>query len=169
MELVHDEKILWQGRPSWRSQLSFFIVWIPVALLPVIIAGLLSANDTGTGLPYYQWLLISLVLVALVVGYDFTRRFATFYVVSNQRLRVRQGVLSRREQTARFERVQNVSISQTLLDRIFKVGAVQFDTAGTDTSDSNLNFRGISDPQELVRIVAQYSRPAQGHDGTSGL
>lgn len=159
MELVQHERILWQGRPSWRSQLSFFILWVPIALLPVIIAGLLRANDTDTGLPYWQWLFISLVLVGLVIGYDFLRRFATFYVVSNQRLRVRTGILSRREQTARFERVQNVSISQTLLDRMFKVGAVQFDTAGTDTSDSNLNFRGISDPQELVRIVAQHSHP----------
>jgi len=161
----------WLANPWARARFLWVVAvaYLAWTLLPVIIAGLLSANDTGTGLPYYQWLLISLVLVALVVGYDFTRRFATFYVVSNQRLRVRQGVLSRREQTARFERVQNVSISQTLLDRIFKVGAVQFDTAGTDTSDSNLNFRGISDPQELVRIVAQYSHPAQGHGGTSGL
>ena len=162
MELVHDERILWQGRPSWRSQMSFFILWVPVALLPVIIVGLLRANDIDTGLPYWQWLFISLVLAALVVVYDFLRRYATFYVVSNQRLRVRTGILSRREQTARFERVQNVSISQSLLDRMFKVGAVQFDTAGTDTSDSNLDFRGISDPQELVRIVAQHS-----HSGTN--
>lgn len=168
MELVHDEKILWQGRPSWRSQLSFFLLWVPVALLPVIIAGALRANDVGTGLPYWQWLLLSLVLVVLVVAYDFLRRYATYYVVSNQRLRVRQGILSRREQTARFERVQNVSISQTLLDRMFKVGAVQFDTAGTDTSDSNLNFRGISDPQELVRIVAQHSHPGP-EPRTAGL
>lgn len=157
MELVNDEKILWQGRPSWRAHLSYLVVWIPLALLPVIIAGILRANDTGTGLPYWQWLLISFVLVLLVIAYNALQRFATFYVVSTQRLRVRQGILSRHEQTARFERIQNVSISQTFLDRILKVGAVQFDTAGTDTSDSNLNFTGIADPQELVRIVAQHS------------
>jgi uncharacterized membrane protein YdbT with pleckstrin-like domain len=168
MELVNDEKILWQGRPSWRAHLSYLAVSIPLALLPVIIAGLLRANDKETGLPYWQWLLISLALVFLVIAYNVLQRYATFYVVSTQRLRVRQGILSRREQTARFERVQNVSISQTLLDRLLKVGAVQFDTAGTDTSDSNLNFRGISDPQELVRIVAQYSHSGPG-DPTPGL
>lgn len=161
MELVNDERILWQGRPSWRSQLSFYVVAIPLALLPAIIAGLLRANDTGTGLDYWQWSMISLVLVVLVIVYDFLRRYATFYVVSDQRLRVRQGILSRREQTARFERVQNVSISQSLVDRMLKVGAVEFDTAGTDQSDSNFRFRGIADPQNLVRIVAQHSRPGQ--------
>ena len=35
MELVEGERILWQGRPSWRAQISFFIVWIPLALIPV--------------------------------------------------------------------------------------------------------------------------------------
>lgn len=168
MELVNDERILWQGRPSWRAHLSYLIVWIPLALLPVIIAGIMLANDKDTGLPYWQWLLISLVLVVLVIAYNTLQRFATFYVVSTQRLRVRQGILSRREQTARFERIQNVSISQTLLDRMLKVGAVQFDTAGTDSSDSNLNFTGISDPQELVRIVAQHSHPGP-ESPTAGL
>lgn len=168
MELVHDERILWQGRPSWRAHLSYFVVWIPAALIPVIIAGLLRVNDTGTGLPYWQWLLISLVLVALVIAYDFLQRYSTLYVVSNQRLRVRHGILSRKEQTARFERVQNVSISQSLIDRVLKVGAVEFDTAGTDQSDSNFNFAGISDPQELVRIVAQHSHPT-ADPRTTGL
>ena len=55
MELVDDERILWQGRPSWRAQLSFFVVWIPLALLPAIIAGLLRRRTTRTGLDYWQW------------------------------------------------------------------------------------------------------------------
>ena len=168
MELVHDERILWQGRPSWRSQLSFFIVWIPIALLPVIIAGALRSGDHDTGLAYWQWILISLVLVALVIGKDFTKRWGTYYMVSDQRLRVRRGILSRREQTARFERVQNVSISQSLLDRMLKVGAVEFDTAGTDEGDSSFRFSGISDPQRLVRIVAENSH-ATGEHHTTGL
>ena len=50
MELLQGERILWQGRPSWRAQLSFFVIWIPVALLPVIIAGIVRANDGDTGL-----------------------------------------------------------------------------------------------------------------------
>ena len=91
MELVHDEKILWQGRPSWRAQISYFVVWIPLALLPVIIAGILTANDQGTGLPYYQWLLISLLLVIVVVAWDAIRRYSTLYVVTDQRHRLGTG------------------------------------------------------------------------------
>ncbi len=168
MELVSGESILWQGRPSWRAHMGYFLVWVPAALLPAIIAGLLRANDTDTGLPYWQWVFISLALAAVVIGYDLLRRFATLYVVSDQRLRVRRGILSRNEQTARFERVQNVSISQSLIDRMLRVGAVEFDTAGTDQTDSDFNFAGISNPQELVRIVAQHSHPS-GDAPTTGL
>ena len=135
--------------------------------MPVIIAGILTANDQDTGLPYYQWLLISLLLVIVVVAYDVIRRYATLYVVTDQRLRVRHGILSRSEQTARFERVQNVSVSQSLMDRLLRVGQVEFDTAGTDQSDANFRFSGIADPQALVRIVAESSHAAR--DATTGL
>jgi uncharacterized membrane protein YdbT with pleckstrin-like domain len=155
VELLTGERILWQGRPSWRAQLSFFTIWIPVALLPVIIAGVVRANDGDTGLPYYQWVLISLLLVVLVVVFDVLRRHATFYQVTNQRLRVRHGLLSRDEQTARFDRVQNVNISQSLMDRVMHVGAVDFDTAGSTESSSQFRFEGIPDPQRLVRVVGE--------------
>lgn len=168
MELVHGERILWQGRPSWRSQLSFFVIWIPLALLPVIIAGALEANGHGTGFAYGTWITISLILVVLVIAYDYVRRYGTYYMVSDQRLRVRRGILSRREQTARFERVQNVNISQSLLDRILRVGTVEFDTAGSDQGDATFRFYGIDDPQQLVRIVAENSH-AVGEHRTSGL
>lgn len=162
MELLEGERVLWQGRPSWRAQLSYFVVWIPLALLPVIIAGVLRANDQGTGLPYWQWVLISLVLVVLVVGYDVLSRYATFYQVTNQRLRVRQGLLSRDEQTARFDRIQNVNISQSLMDRLMRVGAVDFDTAASGERASSFRFSGIADPQRLVRIVGEHTVAREG-------
>lgn len=167
MELLAGERILWQGRPSWRAHLSYLVVWIPLALLPVIVAGLLRANDRGTGLPYWQWLLISLVLVALVLGWDWLRRHATHYAVTTQRLRVRRGLLSRSEQSARFERVQNVNISQSAIDRLMRVGTVEFDTAGSDVDDSDFRYAGIADPQRLVRIVHEHSHDGPGGPGTT--
>jgi uncharacterized membrane protein YdbT with pleckstrin-like domain len=157
MQLLEGEHVLWQGRPSWRSNVSHYVVWIPLALLPVIIAGAVTANDHGTGLPYPTWIGISIILVILVVGIDTIRRYATHYWITNQRLVVRRGILARREQTARFERIQNVSVTQSLMDRLLKVGAVSFDTAGTDERASDFTFRGISDPESVVRIVHENS------------
>lgn len=169
MELLADERVLWQGRPSWRAHLSYYAVWIPLALLPVIIAGILRANDAGTGLPYWQWLLISLVLLLCVLGYDALQRYSILYVVTSQRLRVRTGILARREQTAHFHRVQNVNIAQSFVDRLLRVGTVEFDTAGSDVADSGFNYAGISDPQRLVGIVAQHTHAGGGDAPTTGM
>ncbi len=168
MQLLEGEHVLWQGRPSWRSDVSHFVVWIPIALLPAIIAGALTANDQGTGLSYPTWIGISIILVILVVAVDVIRRYATYYVITTQRLVARRGILTRREQTARFDRIQNVSITQSLMDRLLKVGAVSFDTAGTDERASDFTFRGISDPELVVRIVAENSLHP-GAEPTVGL
>lgn len=168
MHLLEGERVLWQGRPSWRSDLSHFVVWIPIALLPAIIAGVLTAKDQGTGPSYPTWIGISVMLVILVVGIDAIRRYATHYWITTQRLVVRRGILTRREQTARFDRIQNVSITQSLMDRLLKVGAVSFDTAGTDERASDFTFRGISDPESVVRIVAENSLHP-GAEPTLGL
>jgi uncharacterized membrane protein YdbT with pleckstrin-like domain len=168
MELIEGERVLWEGRPSWRAHISWYVVWIPLALVPAVVAGIVAGSGSGTGLPLWQWVLISIVLIALVIAYDAVQRYSTLYVVTDQRLRVRHGILSRREQNARFERVQNVSIQQSLMDRLLRVGAVEFDTAGTDTSDSGFRYSGIAEPQRLVSIVARHSlHPADAR--TTGL
>jgi len=158
MELVEGENVLWEGRPCWRAQMSFFALWIPLALLPAIIALLVGIDST-------RWVSISIVLVLIVIGVSSIFRYSTLYVLTDQRLRVRRGILSRKEKTARFDRIQNVSIDQSLLDRLFRVGAVNFETAGTDERDSGFNFLGISEPQQLVRIVAEHSTPGPHSTG----
>lgn len=166
MELLPGEHILYQGRPSWRAQISHFVRWVPLALLPFIVALILDLNGRGTGLPVWQWLLISAVLVFLVVVIDVIRRYATFYAITDQRLRVRVGILSRSEQTTRFDRIQNVDIRQSLMDRIMHVGQVDFDTAGSGEDQGDFHFRGIADPQRLVRIVAENSTYGEGRSRT---
>ncbi len=168
MQLLEGEQVLWQGRPSWRANVSHFVVWVPIALLPAIITAILSANDQDTGLSVSTWIVISIILLIIVVAVDALRRYATYFVVTTERLRVRKGLLARREQTARFDRIQNVSITQSLMDRLFRVGAVSFDTAGTDERSSDFTFRGISEPQTLVRIVAENSLHT-GAEPTLGL
>jgi uncharacterized membrane protein YdbT with pleckstrin-like domain len=157
MDLLPGERVIFEGRPSWRSQLSHFITWVPLALVPVIVAVILDRNDLDTWLPVWQWFMVSVVLVILVVAVDALRRYATYYAVTTQRLRVRIGLLSRNEQTTRFDRIQNVEIRQSLMDRMLNVGSVDFDTAGAGEQPDQFRFRGISDPQTLVRLVAENS------------
>jgi uncharacterized membrane protein YdbT with pleckstrin-like domain len=86
------------------------------------------------------------------------KRTATDYMVTNQRLYIRRGILAKKVQQTRIDRVQNVNTDQSLRDRILRVGTVDFDTAGTD--DSEFKFVGISDPGKVAAAVDRAQREA---------
>lgn len=151
MELHDQEELIWRGHPSARSSIAFYIKWGFLALLPAIVTGILRLNDRGTGFAYWKWVAISLGLLFIVVVIDVVRRAGVDYVVTNQRIRIRRGLLSRREQSTLIERVQNINTSQRLLDRLLSIGAIDFDTAGTEATQASFRFNGVADPHGLVR------------------
>ena len=156
MDLVEGERLLWRGHPSWRAHLGWLVRWGLLALLPVIIAGALRAWDKDTGLPYWQWLLISLALLVIVVAIDAIRRAATTYTMTTNRLNIRRGILSRSDQSTHLTRLQNLNTSQSVLERVLRVGSVDFATAGTDARESDFRFRGVADPHGLVVLLERH-------------
>jgi uncharacterized membrane protein YdbT with pleckstrin-like domain len=161
MDLHPGEQIVFEGRPIWRSILSFYITgFIGSVVIGVIVALIFS---TGAGV------LAFLVLFAIDVLVGFVRRVSTRYTITNQRLRIERGLLSKRVQQTRIERVQNVNTSQTFVSRILRVGSVDFDTAGTD--DSDFTFTGVGNPHVVVEAVDHAQREASAASGprTDGL
>ena len=96
------------------------------------------------------------ILTALVILVGFLFRMTTTYTITNQRLTIRRGILARHLQQTRVERVQNVNVDQSLVDRLMRVGQVDFDTAGAD--DSDFTFRGVASPDTVVRAVDEAHR-----------
>ena len=150
MDLHPGEEIVFEGHPSWRALLSFYIGGLFGAAVVAVIVAL--AASTGAGIA------VGVVLFALVVVVGFVRRMATTYLVTNQRLYIRRGILAKREQQTRIDRVQNVNTDQRFRDRILRVGTVDFDTAGPD--DSEFRFVGISNPSQVAAAVDRAQREA---------
>jgi uncharacterized membrane protein YdbT with pleckstrin-like domain len=97
---------------------------------------------------------VVVVVLVLFVGmlvWGFVSRLATKYTITSRRLTINLGILTREQHQTRLERVQNVNTSQSLLERLLRVGTVDFDTAAEAGYD--FKFRGVSDPQEIVRTV----------------
>ena len=61
-------------------------------------------------------------------------------MVTNQRLYIRRGILSKKVQQTRIDRVQNVNTDQRFRDRLLRVGTVDFDTAGTDDPGDDIEY-----------------------------
>jgi uncharacterized membrane protein YdbT with pleckstrin-like domain len=150
MDLHPGEEIVFEGRPVWRAILSFYITGLIGAIVVGVIVGLIASAALGVAV----WL----VLFALVVLVGFVRRVSTRYTITNQRLRIERGLLSKHVQQTRIERVQNVNTSQTFVSRVLRVGTVDFDTAGTD--DSDFTFTGVGSPHRVVEAVDRAQREA---------
>jgi uncharacterized membrane protein YdbT with pleckstrin-like domain len=91
------------------------------------------------------------VIIGVTVLVGFIKRVATTYTVTNRRLNIKRGLISREIQETRLERVQNVNYQQSAIQRLLQVGDVDFDTAAGD--DYNFIFAGVADPAEVVHQV----------------
>jgi uncharacterized membrane protein YdbT with pleckstrin-like domain len=151
MDLHPGESIVFEGHPAKRASLSFYL---PAGLVAIVIAVVVAA-----AVSIVVGIVAAVVLLGLLWLIGHIKRTATDYVVTSQRLYIRRGILSKKEQQTRIGRVQNVNTRQSLFERILRVGTVEFDTAGTD--DSEFRFAGIANPSGVVRAVDKAQRESE--------
>lgn len=157
INLHPGERVLFEGHPSWRAILGFYLKGVVVAVILGVIAKLVSGNGTA--------FLVILVVLALTVLIGFVKRVATTYTITDRRLNIKRGIVSKEVQETRLERVQNVNYRQSVYQRLMQIGDVDFDTAATD--DYNFVFVGVADPGDVVHRVDQATGAASA--GSHGL
>lgn len=140
---------------------SFYAKGILVSLVAGALAGALTR--IGSHQVQIGWV-IAAVLVVFVVGLIVAQiiRLQTTYTITNQRLTIQTGILSRELHETRLERVQNVNLSQTVIHRILLIGNVDFDTAAG--AEYDFSFRGVGEPRRIVRTVDRALRQLRGED-----
>jgi uncharacterized membrane protein YdbT with pleckstrin-like domain len=154
MTTPEGETVVWQGHPSWKSMLLFYIKWTVASLIPVAVWVVLRVSGTHVSATIFFAVTVVAILLTYVVGW--IKRATTRYMVTNRRISIRTGIAARNERTTHVDRVQNVHMSQGLFQRILGIGNVDWDTAGTDAPDADFTFRGIDDPSRLVQLVDRY-------------
>lgn len=138
LTLEDDESIQWASTPHKYSVVPAFVVGIPLSLVLV-------------GIP---------ILVGSYLQYTNTN-----YVVTNRGLYSKRGILSRDVQQIGFDKVQNISYSQSALGSSFGYGSVEISTAGGSGVD--LEFRSIPDPASVQELIAREVDTRQQRDSDS--
>lgn len=151
MELHHDEQILYSKSPSWRSQFGPHVLTLIVAIL--IGAVVLLAVD-----PDWIGIVTGIVIALLGTGYLWIERVRTKYIVTTHRLHLREGFLSKHVQETRLRRIQNVTIDQSVAQRILRIGTVDYDTAGDNDGGDRFRMLGVENPDALIRLVDKAQR-----------
>ena len=144
MDLSADEKIIFQGHPSWRAILGFYLKGVVIAIVLGIVAKLVSSTTSV--------FVVVLVVLAVTLAVGFLKRWATTYTITTRRLNIRRGIVSREIQETRLERVQDVNYSQSVYQRLMQIGDVDFNTAASG-GDYDFIFYGVADPGGVVQAV----------------
>jgi uncharacterized membrane protein YdbT with pleckstrin-like domain len=147
-----EERVIWTGRPSWRGRMA---IVVPGALLAIafLVIAIWAGLATGTAL------IITAVIAVVVVVWTLLETIRWKYTITNRRVFVRHGLVSVNEQTARLERVQDVTLRQTLFDRLFGVGKLDIDTAGSE--GGALEFKALAQPTQVREVLDAAVRDEQ--------
>jgi uncharacterized membrane protein YdbT with pleckstrin-like domain len=143
MELNPGEVVIFEGRPSWRSIVGFYILGLLAVAAAAAIGVLASGGGVAAG--------AGGAVLAIVLVWGWLKRYATRYAITNRRLHIRRGILSRHIEETRLDRVQDVKVHQGIGQRILGIGTVDFDTSAE--SGAGFRFAGIANPDSVAQAV----------------
>ncbi len=158
INLSDGETIIFQGHPSWRAILGFYLKGLVIAIVLGIIAKLVGSTA--------DVFIVVIVVLAVTVLVGFLKRWATTYTITTRRLNIKRGIISREIQETRLERVQDVNYSQSVYQRLMQIGDVDFNTAASG-GDYDFIFYGVADPGQVVESVDRAT--GIGSAGSHGL
>ena len=90
------------------------------------------------------WILV--IIGAVVLGWAQWRSHR--FRIGEDAIEVRKGIISRSERQIRFDRIQGINISKTVLGAIFGLAKLEFDAAGED-ANIELAFLKVKDAEAL--------------------
>jgi len=133
LTLDDDEAVIWAGEPHFYSIVPALIFGVPLVLV--------------------------LIGIPIVVG-SYLSRENTVYLLTNEGLYHKSGILSRDVQKIEFEKVQNTAFSQGPLGNYVGYGNVDISTAGGDSVE--MRFRAVPDPKAVQGTIKQEIRKTRG-------
>jgi uncharacterized membrane protein YdbT with pleckstrin-like domain len=145
--LSDGEVIVHEMRPHWRSLV------VPAFWL-IVIAGagaFLAGKVDGT----LRWIVLGLALVLLVwlVVVPFLTWASSQYVITNRRIITRSGILARRGRDMPLSKVNDVSFSYGVIDRMLGCGTIDVQSAGENQGILIANVPHVEDIQrEISRL-----------------
>jgi len=92
---------------------------------------------------------VGIGLVVLFVWW--LRCLATSLVITERRITLRQGLLSKDTNDVLIADIRNVKVRQNLLQRIFGVGTIAVSTSGQ--SDMEIEVHGVRAPERIKAII----------------
>jgi membrane protein YdbS with pleckstrin-like domain len=170
--LTDGEEVVREFRPHWRL-LAIPVLWVLLGIAVVSITWKYAPDNDA-----FDWIVTGAVVVALLrlAFYPFISWWFTSYVLTNERLIRRSGVLSRAGLEIPLENINDVRFTQTIFERVLRSGDVVVESAG---EKGQSKFADIPEPEDFHSLIYKVrevrsrdladGRGVEGSDGVSKL
>ncbi|MSR11412.1 MAG: PH domain-containing protein [Gammaproteobacteria bacterium] len=111
-------------------------------------------------IPMVMWIILGIVTLGitwLLAIYEFLRLKFTEQGVTNKRVIIKTGIISRKTQEMKLKSIETVEINQGIFGRIFGFGTIKITGHGI----SDFEFKGIDDPMSVKRQIESVSNPVE--------
>lgn len=152
--LVEGEQVVVHRHPHWR------MLVVPVLVLLLVVGGtsFLAALVSAQSWAVWAWLGLAaagLALIGRFTVFPVVRWRTTHFVVTNRRVLVREGVLTRHGMDIPLRRIGSVQFRNSLLERMLGSGTLVIES----DSDESLEFDDVPGVRRVHALL--YNEVAQ--------
>jgi len=134
-------------------------------LLEIAIIVLWYAQQFPSTVPFWAMGVLPVILAAFVAIRHIRRRM-TKLTISSERLHYETGIAAKATRTVELAKVQDVRVNQSMWQRVFNIGNIAMETAG---SSSRITMDSIDKPQDVANHVLDMVRAAGRLQAMGGL
>jgi membrane protein YdbS with pleckstrin-like domain len=144
--LNEDEELLAELRPHWIFLFGplFTSIWVWAAIIAIVIVW-----RNPPGWTNYPFLILALIPGLWLLG-RFVRWRSYTIALTSTRILVRQGIIGRDTVQLRLQRITEVNVVQTLIERVLGTGRVVIDVQGEDDS---MTLEFVRKPVVVQRVI----------------
>lgn len=138
---------IWRGSP-WQS--------IGLLIAPLVVAGITAAFAGGSWFKYASIAFgigAALAWIPLFVWWLFSTMGVSLEI-TNKRTIERHGLLSRRSSEVMHDHVRNITIDQSFIDRVLRVGDLGISSAGQGGIE--IHVRQLPNPKRIKGVIDLY-------------
>ncbi len=162
-DLAPDEELILHRHPHWKMLL------VPVLVLLVVVAfaGFIAALIRNQSWANVGWIVLAVLGITVIARWTITpllRWYTTHFVLTDRRVLVRQGVLTRTGLDIPITRINSVRFRHGLLDRMLGTGTLIIESA----SQEPLEFDDIPHVEQVHSLLYNEVYDADRGDADRG-
>ncbi|WP_092695722.1 PH domain-containing protein [Halorientalis regularis] len=138
IDLMQGESVLENRRPGWS------LWWKQITAAVVFLLGGLAGDAAAGGL----------LIGGGTFAYVVISRMQSRYVVTDERVKAKVGILNKVSREYRINDVQSLTEGQSIFERILGHGSITFRTASND----EITWHGVPEHKDVAKTVRRMQR-----------